>query len=382
MLASGSDKTSPLLASPNARQSISHNPSRSVLTRIQAHSDRLILPLLLALLLCLVLILSLAVLLISQPTATPLPSLTANTDRSLLPAQTAPANLSALITAEAVYTHLQGLQRAADVGNASRRTGTAGYNASVEYVSRVLSGLPSLRWRLQPWTTGAVRGVNVIADTRTGDPRNTITVGAHLDAVYSGLNDDGSGSTAVLALAVAVDALVQSKQLMLTNRIRFHWYDAEESGLLGSRAAVALLLNGTDEGERLGDMVAQLNADMLGSPNWIMGILDGRNLPPTAGNSSRAGSAVLVDMFVREFAMRGYVYRWITSLSYMRGSDQWSYWAQGVPAAILFSGVSEVHSAEDVRDFGGVAGIAADPCTSSRRTQATVDVQLTRSGCS
>ena len=50
----------------------------------------------------------------------------------------------------------------------------------------------------------------------------------------------------------------------------------------------------------------------------------------------------------------------------MQGSDQWSYWANGVPAAILFSGVSEVHTAADVRDFGGVAGIAADPCQSGK----------------
>ena len=139
-------------------------------------------------------------------------------------------------------------------------------------------------------------------------------------------------------------------------------YDKEESGLVGSRAAVAIALNSTSAGERLSDQVAMLNGDMLGSPNWIMGILDGRTLPRQAANASRAGSAVLTEMFITQLTQRGYAYRAISDNRYLMGSDQWSYWAAGVPAAILFTGVSEVHTAQDVADWGGLLGVRADAC--------------------
>ena len=152
---------------------------------------------------------------------------------------------------------------------------------------------------------------------------------------------------------------MRSGSLVLTQRIAFSWYDKEESGLLGSRAAVALLINGTVVGERLQDVVAQLNADMIGSPNAIMGTLD---CSLTGLPGSRAGSAVLTSMFQAEFVARGWPFRNFNSSRYTQGSDQYSYLAQGIPAAILFSGVTEIHTAEDARDFSGVIGMAADPC--------------------
>ena len=206
---------------------------------------------------------------------------------------------------------------------------------------------------------GQTSGTNIMASTTAGDPTATITVGAHLDAVYSGMNDNGSGSAALLALAVAVNSAIAAGQLTPTNRIRFHWYDKEEFGLVGSRAAVSLLINGSAPGERLADHVAQLNMDMVGSSNWIMGVLD---CSLTGANSSRAGSAVLASMFKAEYAARGWPYRVVTNTRYTGGSDQYSYIAQGIPASILFTGVTEVHTEDDVRDFGGVLGLPADAC--------------------
>ena len=38
--------------------------------------------------------------------------------------------------------------------------------------------------------------INILADTLTGDPSNTIVVGSHLDSVPAGpgINDNGSGT--------------------------------------------------------------------------------------------------------------------------------------------------------------------------------------------
>ena len=63
-------------------------------------------------------------------------------------------------------------------------------------------------------------------------------------------------------------------------------------------------------------------------------------------------------MFRDQFVALGWPFRNITR--YHQQSDQWSYWAQGIPAAFGITGVYEIHTAEDVRDFGGLIGVAAD----------------------
>ena len=63
-------------------------------------------------------------------------------------------------------------------------------------------------------------------------------------------------------------------------------------------------------------------------------------------------------MFRDQFVAMGYPFRNITR--YHSQSDQWSYWAQGIPAAFGITGVFEVHTADDVRDFGGLLGVQAD----------------------
>ena len=113
-----------------------------------------------------------------------------------LPAAT--ANLSALLTAEGVYTHLVGLQRAADAGNASRRTDTAGYNASLAYVQSVVSELVDADMDDAAVGAGCDARHQHNGHHGDGDPTATITVGAHLDAVYTGMNDNGSGSSRIV----------------------------------------------------------------------------------------------------------------------------------------------------------------------------------------
>ena len=125
---------------------------------------------------------------------------------------------------------------------------------------------------------------NVIAETRAGDPNNVIVVGAHLDSVGvgAGINDNGSGSAAILEIAE------QLAGVTLRNKVRFVWFSAEESGLLGSEAYVASLSNA----ER-SKIAAMLNFDMIGSPNFVRFVYDGDlsdSEPPEGGAPGGLGA--------------------------------------------------------------------------------------------
>jgi Zn-dependent M28 family amino/carboxypeptidase len=106
----------------------------------------------------------------------------------------------------------------------------------------------------------------VLAESRRGNPDNVVIVGAHLDSVFEGpgINDNGSGSAAVLAVAE------QMSKVKPRNKVRFAWWGAEEFGLVGSDHYVANL----SEEERE-DIALYLNFDMIGSPNYVRFIYDG-----------------------------------------------------------------------------------------------------------
>ena len=76
---------------------------------------------------------------------------------------------------------------------------------------------------------------NVIAESSGGDPNNVVMAGAHLDSVAAGpgINDNGSGSAAILEVAE------QMAKVKPRNKVRFAWWGAEEAGLVGSTAYVA-----------------------------------------------------------------------------------------------------------------------------------------------
>ncbi|WP_239001017.1 M20/M25/M40 family metallo-hydrolase [Jiangella asiatica] len=130
---------------------------------------------------------------------------------------------------------------------------------------------------------------NVLAETRKGNDDNIVMAGAHLDSVQdgAGINDNGSGSAALLETAI------QLNRINVKNTVRFAWWGAEESGLLGSEHYVA----GLTEAER-DDLALYLNFDMVASPNYMFGIYDGDNSSETApegfippGSRSRTSSS-------------------------------------------------------------------------------------------
>ena len=118
-------------------------------------------------------------------------------------------------------------------------------------------------------TTTPNEEINVIADSVRGNRNRTIVVGAHLDSVEEGpgINDNGSGSAGILEIAEQVAELPNNPR----NRLRFAFWGAEESGLVGSDAYVTEQV----ENGNIGQIEANLNFDMIGSPNFVRFVYDG-----------------------------------------------------------------------------------------------------------
>ena len=137
---------------------------------------------------------------------------------------------------------------------------------------------------------------NVIADWKQGDPNRTIVLGAHLDSVPEGpgINDNGSGTSAILEIAEQVAKLKDKPR----NRLRFAFWGAEDSGLVGSTAYVAQQVA---EG-KADEIEANLNYDMVGSPNFVRFVYDGDlsdSDPPPSGAPN--GSGQIEQLFNRYF---------------------------------------------------------------------------------
>ena len=192
---------------------------------------------------------------------------------------------------------------------------------------------------------------NVIAETRDGNDDNVVMAGAHLDSVQAGagINDNGSGSAALLETAI------QMSKVKPANTVRFAWWGAEESGLLGSTHYVQQL---SDEEED--DIALYLNFDMVASPNYMFGIYDGDNSGGTAAPGFiPAGSAEIEDVFERFYAQRGEPSQ---DSEFSGRSDYGPFIAIGIPAGGLFTGAEVPKTVAEAALYGGVAGAAYDPC--------------------
>jgi leucyl aminopeptidase len=110
-------------------------------------------------------------------------------------------------------------------------------------------------------------GQNSIIATLPGKSEKTIVIGAHQDSINlflpsilaaPGADDDGSGTVTILE---ALRVLLQDEDILhgkAENTVEFHWYSAEEGGLLGSQAIFSAY-------EKQGrDVKAMLQQDMTG----------------------------------------------------------------------------------------------------------------------
>lgn len=198
---------------------------------------------------------------------------------------------------------------------------------------------------------------NVIAETPGGDPNRVVVVGAHLDSVPRGpgINDNGSGSGALLEIAEVFAAQARETR----NKLRFMWFGAEEFGLLGSRAYV----NSLSQAER--DRIElMLNFDMIGSPNYVRFVYDGDNSAFPPGPNAAVGppgSAEIERVFADYFASQGLASE---ETAFSGRSDYGPFIAAGVgiPAGGLFTGAEGVKTATQQATYGGTAGDQYDPC--------------------
>ncbi len=191
---------------------------------------------------------------------------------------------------------------------------------------------------------------NVIAESTGGDPNNVVMAGAHLDSVMAGpgINDNGSGSASLIEIAEQM-AKVQPR-----NKVRFAWWGAEESGLVGSTAYVA----GLSQTER--DRIAlYLNFDMVGSPNYVFFVYDGDNSDAVGAGPGPAGSAAIEKTFERYYDSVGEPFK---GTDFDGRSDYGPFIAAGIPAGGLFTGAEVPKTAAEAAIWGGTAGVPFDPC--------------------
>jgi Zn-dependent M28 family amino/carboxypeptidase len=189
---------------------------------------------------------------------------------------------------------------------------------------------------------------NVLAEL-AGTSDTVVMVGGHLDSVSAGpgINDNGSGSAAILDIAEAM------RKVEPVNTVRFAWWGAEESGLIGS----TFYVNSLSQAE-LDDIALYLNFDMVGSPNYVRFVYDGDG---TIGDAGPPGSGAIEDLFVDFYDDRGLASE---PTAFDGRSDYGPFIAEGVdiPAGGLFTGAEGIKTEAQVAVYGGTAGQQYDPC--------------------
>ncbi|MFD4420474.1 M28 family metallopeptidase [Agromyces sp. NPDC058484] len=191
---------------------------------------------------------------------------------------------------------------------------------------------------------------NVIAELPGRNEDNIVMAGAHLDSVQAGpgINDNGSGSAALLEVAERL------RKLKPQNTVRLAWWGAEESGLIGSEQYVASL----SQVER-SHIALYLNFDMVASPNYIYMIYDGDQSGFEAPVAVPEGSVQIEDLFESYFTSVGQPY---DDAEFSGRSDYQAFIENDIPAGGLFTGAEVVKNEEQEAIWGGVAGEAFDQC--------------------
>ncbi|MFJ2744348.1 M28 family metallopeptidase [Streptomyces sp. NPDC087440] len=237
-----------------------------------------------------------------------------------------------------VKAHLTQLSQIAAANGGNRAHGRAGYKASIDYVKAKLDAA-GFTTSLQTFTASGATGYNLIADWPGGDPNKVLMAGAHLDSVTAGagINDNGSGSAAVLESALAVSRA----QLKPDKHLRFGWWGAEELGLLGSKAYV----NSLPAAERA-KFAGYLNFDMIGSPNPGYFVYDDDPTIEKTFKDYYAGLGIPTEIETEGDGR----------------SDHAPFKNVGIPVGGLFSGADYRKTAAQAQKWGGTSGVAFDRC--------------------
>jgi len=161
-----------------------------------------------------------------------------------------------------------------------------------------------------------------------------LVMGAHLDHlgvkagfVFPGADDNGSGSTALLSVARAMTLNgVRPKRSVL-----FMWFAAEEIGLIGSKYycdhPVLPIQN----------MTSMLNIDMVGRNEESNSERASDNVDSVHLIGSRKGNTQLHQLIQDANRYIGFRFEYDEESIFSR-SDQYNFYAKGVPVAFLFGG--------------------------------------------
>jgi aminopeptidase S len=250
--------------------------------------------------------------------------------------------------------HLQALQKIADEHGGNRASGTSGYDASVDYVVRVLR---NAGFKVSTPTyaseghrrraSGTQR--NVIAQTSTGEPSQVVMIGAHLDSVEDGpgIVDDGSGVASLLEIATQLGA-----DPSVQNMVRFGFFGGEENGAEGSTGYV----EGLSAADR-NKIKLYLNADMVASSNGGYFVQGGKG--NDREESGPAGSAtiarVLADQLTKSGVKRPEIIEFV-------GDDESAFIDAGIPVGGAENGDQDQKMRRQAKDWGGQAGERFDRC--------------------
>ncbi|MFF1285142.1 M28 family metallopeptidase [Streptomyces sp. NPDC058299] len=243
------------------------------------------------------------------------------------------------ISVTSVMRHLDALQKISDAHHGNRAHGTAGYQASVEYVRGKLDAA-GYKTSLQQFEFGGKKSWNLIADwPHGGRSGKVLMVGAHLDSVDTGpgINDNGSSVGAILETALTVSA----RKAAPAQHLRFAFWGTEEETYIGSTHYV----NSLPPAE-VSRISAYLNFDMIGSPNPGYFVYD--QSPGVARH------------FKAFFDAKGIPTEPATALN--GRSDHEPFLAKGVPVGGIFTGSAEIKTPEQAAKWGGTAGRAMDAC--------------------
>lgn len=201
---------------------------------------------------------------------------------------------------------------------------------------------------------------NVIADSRPARSPETLLLTGQLDSVEEGpgINDAGTGLSAILETAERLN----QPNSQLRQRVRIVLFGAEEPlafrngpgaiGLLGNYHYTTTLPASQRRLE-----FANLNVQMLGSPNWSRYVLDGNGSTMMAGPS---GSGPIEQMFLTYFRAAGLITR---PMPLWPGADYGPLASDGIPIGGLFTGDGTALKTKHEQElFGGTAGQPDEPC--------------------
>jgi Zn-dependent M28 family amino/carboxypeptidase len=139
----------------------------------------------------------------------------------------------------------------------------------------------------------------------------------------------------------------------VNNAVRFAFWGAEESGLVGSTKYVQGLTF-----EQQLDIAMYLNFDMIGSPNAGYFAFDGDNSDGVGAGPGPQGSGQIEQDFIAAMAAQGIE---VEGDDFDGRSDYGEFIAVGIPSGGLNTGVEELKTEAQAAKWGGTAGVAFDP---------------------